>query len=46
MVSTGQATYEVVVPAQAGIHNPCALDGPVVMGPRVRGDDSWRDLSR
>ena len=35
------STYSVVVvPAKAGTHTPQPIDGFVVMGPRLRGDDS------
>src|SRR6202008_3853783 len=34
-----------VIPAKAGIRNPCARrHSTVIMGPRFRGDD-WREIS-
>ena len=36
-VSTGSVA---VVPAKAGTHTPRSIDGFVVMGPRLRGDDN------
>ena len=32
-----RATYSTVVPAKAGTHTPCPLDGAVAMGPGSRG---------
>jgi hypothetical protein len=44
MISTPRDSFTTVVPAKAGTHTPCTLDGLVVMGPRFRGDDSkFRD---
>jgi hypothetical protein len=37
-----RATHSGVVPAKAGTHSSCAIESPVVRGPRLRGDDSHR----
>jgi hypothetical protein len=39
-----RATHSGVVPAKAGTHTPCTIQSgsPVIMGPRLRGDDIHR----
>ena len=36
----GLRNLAIVVPAKAGTHTPQTTDGLMVMGPRLRGDDS------